>query len=305
MMGATHYTCGICAGAWCAWGVRAALVSDVGTPALLAGAVAGCLAITWLSGRAAFWPDLDHAGSTASKKGGRATALLSAVVSRMSCDVYDATATPDDKLAGNFRDHRGLTHFGITALILGTVAGILVGIVTRVEPRAMWAVAVAAVTGWAASEAYRWARLLKLRRDARSFARALARIYPLVGLLGGFAAWHAIPVPDGVDVETLSVSLGVGVGVAIVAGMLAHDLGDAATKTGVPLFWPLKIRGHRYYAVHIRPKAKLTKTSKDSPTERRVRRWSWVLAVPAVIGWIPGLYLTGLAAALDTLARLL
>lgn len=303
-MGKTHYSTGICAGAYCAWGVRAALVPEAGVPVLLVGGVAGAMAITWLAGRAAFWPDLDHAGSTASKKGGWVTGLLSEVVSRMSCDAYDATATDADKFAGNFRDHRGLTHTLLAAVLFGATVGLLVGIVTVVEPRLMWAIAVASVTGWAASELSAWARVLKARRDARRVARTVARVYPLVGLLCGVAAWYALPVPDGLNIETAARVLGFGVGVAITAGMLAHDLGDAATKTGVPLFWPIMIDGHRYYAVHIRRKAKLTKTSKDSPTERRIRVGSWVLAVPAALGWFPGLYPFVGAKVLDLLALL-
>lgn len=305
MMGATHYTCGIAAGAWCAWGVRVALVPDAGSPVLVVGALAGALALTWLAGRAAFWPDLDHESSTARHAWGPVTGLLQKIITRMSCDAFDATATDADKLAGNFRDHRGLTHTLLAALLFGGTIGVLVGLVTVLDPRLMWSAAVAAVTAWVASELYRWARLLKASRDAKRAARAVARIYPLVGLLCGVGTWYAVPVPDGLAVETAAQVLGLGVGVAISAGMLAHDLGDAATKTGVPLFWPLPIRGHRYYPIHIRRKDRLTKTSKDSPTERRIRRWSWVLAVPAAFGWIPGLYTVLAVRALDLLAALM
>jgi len=304
MMGRTHYATGICAGAYCAWGVRVALVPDAGVPVLVVGAVAGALSITWLAGRAAFWPDLDHESSTARHAWGPVTGVLQKIVTRMSCDAFDATATEADKLAGNFRDHRGLTHTLLAALLFGATVGLLVGLVTIIEPRLMWAMVVAAVTAWAASEMYRWARVLKFRRDAKRAARTVARIYPLVGLLCGVATWYGLPVPDGVSVETMARVLGLGVGVAISAGMLAHDLGDAATKTGVPLLWPLMIDGHRYYPIHVRRKANLTKTSKDSPTERRIRRWSWVLAVPAALGWIPGLYVLFGTWALDMLAVL-
>lgn len=304
MMGNTHYATGICAGAYCAWGVRVALVPEAPVPSILVVVLAGCLTITWLAGRAAYWPDLDHSGSTASKKGGLVTGLLSRVVSRMSCDVYDATATAQDRVEGNFRDHRGLTHFAVTALLFGALAGILVWQVTASEPRVMWAVVTASVTGWACSEMYRWARILKVRGDAKKTARFLARFYPLFGILFGVGAWYGFPVPESLDPSTIGAVLGWGVGIAVSSGMLAHDLGDAATKTGVPLFWPLKIKGRRYFAVHIRPAHKLTKTSKKSPTERRVRIGSWGFAAVAMLGWLPGFYWAACLLVLDLLDRL-
>lgn len=40
-------------------------------------------------------------------------------------------------------------------------------------------------------------------------------------------------------------------GIPVTVGCVAHDLGDACTRTGAPLLWPARIRGQRWYAVGL------------------------------------------------------
>lgn len=287
MMGRTHYATGVCAGAYVAWGVRHALVPapahmPVPAPAYALQVlicVVGALALTWLAGKAAYWPDLDHHGSHSTRRWGLLSRGAHEVVEGLSIDCFDFSATEKDKAEGDFRNHRGLTHFLITALLFGLACGVATWQLTLQRPSLVWGIACGALIAHAL---------------ARRVPRKRKRTRMLVGLLGTAAlatvVGVAVPTPAGLDVVTVAQLLGLGVGLSVATGMIAHDLGDAATLAGVPFFWPLRIRGQRYWAFHVRRPEKRTRTTKDSPTERRIRIASWTLLVVPVLGWVPGLY---------------
>lgn len=291
MMGATHHITGVCAGAFVAWGVRVALVPAPSPVPLVLAGVVGAVILTWLAGKAAYWPDLDHSTSKATLKLGPVTRLIHEVCERASTACFDATATQRDRDAGDFRGHRGLTHFGLTALLFGLGCGLTVWGLTAGRPTLVWGFACGALLGRALA-----GRVPRRRRRTRIQVGLVATV------VVGTAVALLVPLPPGLDAETVGRVLGLGVGVSVFAGMLTHDLGDAATRTGVPLLWPLKIQGHRYYPVHIRAAQNLSKTSADSGTERRIRVLSRVLLVVPVLGWIPGLYLVLAQGVLDLLA---
>ncbi len=295
MMGKTHRVTGICAGAYVAWGVRAALVPGPAHPGAVALAVLGAVVLTWLSARASMWPDLDHHNSSATQHWGPLSRALHKVVEAASIAVFDLTATEKDILEGDFRNHRGLTHFCVTALAVGAVAGVLVWRVTLANPRLVWGIGLGLMLGWAVSR-------VKVKRKKRGVTRRFARwllnrkrgrsVFALLvaaAVTAAVLAW--VPVPQGLDVDAVAWVLGLGAALSIAAGMVAHDLGDAATLAGVPFWWPLKIGGQRYYAFHIRRRADLSRTSADSSTEQKLRVASWVLTGVAVLGWVPGLWL--------------
>lgn len=68
-------------------------------------------------------------------------------------------------------------------------------------------------------------------------------------------------------------------------GNLTHCLGDDMTESGVPLWWPIKIKGQRWYRCHLLPeKLRLTTGTAD---EAEIVKW---IFVPASVLLIPGVW---------------
>lgn len=284
MMGHTHHRMGIAAGAGVAWALRLAVLPDPTPWLVVVASVIASVMLTQLAGNAAYWPDLDHHNATATISGGLITEGLSVFVHDLSCWVFDVTATDLDRKAGNFRGHRGLTHFAVTAVGIGAALGVGVWWVTVDRPGFVVGV-LAAWLIWMSIKV-----VIKLDFVRRKTRRRLewARLLGCPALVVTLSLW--VPMPASVDWSLFGLALGTGVGLAAFTGMLTHDLGDGATLTGLPLWWPLKIKGQRYYPVHTRPAERLTKTEKDSPVEKKFRLCSWLLFFLFVIGWVPGLW---------------
>lgn len=289
MMGLTHRATGLAAGSCVAAGLRSVVVPDASVPLAVIAGVAGCLLLTLLCGRAALWPDLDHSRSTATLEYGFLSGWVHEFVEACSIACWEMTATEADRHAGSFRNHRGLTHFAITALVFGVTCGVGTWLLTTRAP-ALW---LGLTVGLVVSVAVRWCYVTfegGRRRGRRTRAEALG----LMVFVGTTAFVISQAPRSAIDLALVGPFLGAGVGVAVATGMLAHDVGDAATLAGDPFWWPLKIQGRRYYAWHIRREENLTRTTKDSPTEYWVRVGSRVAAGLGVLGWVPGV-LTGLA----------
>ena len=296
MMGVTHRATGLAAGACVAWGVRELALPVPSTPVAVA-SVAAALMLTLLAGRASLWPDLDHSNSTATNSYGIISGLAHEVVEAASIACFDATATPRDRERGDFRNHRGLTHFLVTALVFGAVLGVgtwqltarwpalalgvTVGLVaTIVTPPVLSALAEIETLLVAKRRRTKWWR----KRGARSAASYV------VGTVVTLAVTRVAPETATVDLSLVGPALGIGVGLAVATGMLAHDLGDAATLAGVPFFWPLKIRGQRYWAFHVRAPADRSRTGANSTTEWKLRVLSRIALGVAMLGWWPGVW---------------
>lgn len=58
---------------------------------------------------------------------------------------------------------------------------------------------------------------------------------PVFAVLAGAGAWLAVPAPYSWFV-----------GLAVTQGILAHLAGDCCTNSGVPLLWPIMIKGRRW-----------------------------------------------------------
>jgi membrane-bound metal-dependent hydrolase YbcI (DUF457 family) len=160
----------------------------------------------------AMWPDIDCPSSSVAWSLGWPTWLLSEGVAAAGRRIHAATRTPLDS---EDRDgHRTITHGALFALLSFVGFGLL-GV-----HGARWAVM--AVTALAAGTALRALGV-----------RGVARLV-LTGVVVAAAWWW--PAPSG---WWLGWTIG--------AGSLVHDLGDRQTNTGVPLLWPIKIRGRRWY----------------------------------------------------------
>lgn len=291
MMGVTHKATGVCAGAYVAWGVRALVVPEPAPPLVVVAVCGAALLLTLLAGQASLWPDLDHHNSTSTNSLGVVSGLIHEAVEAASIACWELTTTPADRTAGDFRNHRGLTHFAVTAVVFGLALGVGTWQLTARWPAVALGVAVGIVVGRVTPRVLALARWFGFFRKAGRRGRREALGW-LAGALAAGLATVRVPETAAVDLALVGPVLGVGVGLAVTAGMLAHDLGDCATLAGVPFLWPLRISGQRYRAVHVRRRANLTRTTADSMTEWRLRLVSRLALAVAVVGWVPGLWET-------------
>lgn len=177
---------------------------------------ASCALMTVVAAGFALGPDIDHPGSTISKSMPKTAHRIAHGVSRVARSI---TMTRADKKASAWRasrghdpDHRAFTHTAVTAALAGGVAA---GVVSLTSLGTLVLVTMAA---W-------WSiRLWKFLMPFLAASVVLASLAPLDPLL---AAWAAG------------------------AGWLSHIIADGCTKSGVPLMWPLKIRGKRWYSVRL------------------------------------------------------
>jgi len=212
MMGSSHAATGLAVG-----GVVLAGLSWAGAPVGFADVVFGGM----LCAGAALLPDLDHPTSTATLSQGPVSAAASRGVRALSSRVWRATRTPWDR-GGRDGDgvHRHLSHTVPAAVACGAVVAVA----------GLWIVAYAVVVWVVCSLA----------------VRGLAACWRGRRLGWAEASGGALLLTVG--------TLGFGVGPLVVAGMVVlgmvvHVLGDALTVAGVPLAWPLRVRGARWRMV--------------------------------------------------------
>ena len=239
-MGSSHAATGVAAGA----AVLAGL-SWAGAPIGFADVAFGGM----VCAGAALLPDLDHPTSTATLSQGPVSAAASRGVRALSSVVWRATRTPQDR-GGRDADgtHRHLSHTVPAAVACGAAVA-AAGLWWPALALVVWVVFSLAVRGLAAC----W-RGRRLRWAEASGAALLLTI-------GVF---------------------GFGVGPLVVAGMVAlgmvvHVLGDALTVAGVPLAWPLRVRGARWRMVGAPLRFR---TGRESPAEE-VIRWGALGTTPA------------------------
>lgn len=249
VMGPTHARMGAGAGLTLMATVPAALGHPASIPTQLVGAL--------LCAGAAIVPDLDHPDATAARSLGPVTGLVARLLAGISGWTYRHTRTPYD----SDRDgtHRALTHTGIGAVGAGALCA-----VTCALPGV---VGTAAILLWLFLLAVFALRALPPRMGEGADMVQAAALTALAWLL----------LPD--------LSNAVWLGACVTVGCLVHDIGDAITYSGVPLFFPRKIRGQRWYPV--RPPYGL-RIAANGAGDLVVRALSTVGVVVLLINLIPG-----------------
>lgn len=179
------------------------------------------------SAGAALLPDGNTSASTVAHIGGTPTRWIADRIGHVCHRVYRATATPADPQR---RDgHRGLTHTAVYALGCGAGAAVFGllggGLVIAVMLVVLVALALRPVPG---------------RRRGRTLQRLLVALVTAVTVV----VCLPLLVPPG---TTGAVVFGGAVGL----GMLLAMLGDLITDSGVPLLWPLKIGGKRWFRFRL------------------------------------------------------
>lgn len=217
MMGTSHAATGLLTGA----ALGAVLGNHPADLVLCAAVGAG----------AALLPDLDEPNSSVGRSLAPITEGISHLTRGLSRLVYRWTATSRDSAGHDEGGHRHLTHtlpaaagFGALAWLLASSglwgAPVLVWLMTALGIGVIWR----EVTG-------------------QSRARATPAILSLA-LLAATLTYLVATTPHlvGADPRLFGITVGV--------GALVHILGDWLTPAGVPLAWPLKYRGKRWWMFH-------------------------------------------------------
>lgn len=166
-----------------------------------------------LAAGAALGPDIDHPDATASKALGstvhRSVHAVSKVTRLSSSTALDLSDAHRQEALKRDPDHRGLTHTGLASLAVG-FAVLLVGLVPFTDAL------LGLLCGWLLGHVVR-----------RVAATALMAAGAVLGLLVSVPAWM--------------------MAVAVAGGWLSHVLADGCTMAGVPLLWPIRHKGKRWY----------------------------------------------------------
>lgn len=165
---------------------------------------------------AALLPDLDHRSATATTAFGPVSRSIGWVLRTLSRGVYRATATKGIDDADG--EHRALTHTVVAAVAAGAIWG------TLAWSGGAW-------TGIGA------VFILALLAAVPLGPVVLILVWPLLGA--------AILVGDVVPLD----EIGWWVGIAVALGCVVHSSGDALTRSGAPLLWPIRIRGTRWHRI--------------------------------------------------------
>lgn len=239
-MGRTHAVSGAAT-----WLTGCALAAACGAPPSVAVAVSG----TVVTAGFALWPDIDHPCASVSISCGPLSRLLSRAIAGGSAWVHARTRTAVDRPD---RDgHRTVTHTALWALVTAAAVAILADLGGRfAAPAIMF---VAALLGLRGMTGFR-GRRFRLPRWPRGgdftgqVGRWLKRLasnawngvdpcgLPALALTLLCSWW--LPAPG---VAWLALSAGL--------GSLVHCAGDAVTRSGCPVLWPLKVKGRRWYPV--------------------------------------------------------
>ncbi|WP_425824885.1 metal-dependent hydrolase [Streptomyces fractus] len=189
---------------------------------------------------AALLPDLDHPGSTAAHALGPFTGFLARCTEWLSKVAYKLLRGPlDPPDAGA---HRTLTHTLFTAAATGygtwaaiTAWGNAAALVTLFL---CWTLAAYGLAGHRAHKAGTW----------------------ITAIAAALAVWAVLRwAPQAVPPPLVAWS--------VTAGCVVHLLGDVVTDHGIPAFWPLPLRGRRWWHLCLPGPLRITT---DGPVETKV-----------------------------------
>lgn len=189
---------------------------------------------------AALAPDIDSYTSTVVNSFGVLGRLGHNLANGISLTVHETTRTKYDKPKNN--GHRTFFH----TIAMGVIVGLLVsagsslpGTVTILDKN----FATGQLFSVFVMGLFLHLALAGLFEKQIKKARKKYGPYILMGTSALTAVGIAYLLPEDENYSWL--------GMAVAAGWIIHLLGDMITKMGVPLAWPLKIRGKRWYDVTL------------------------------------------------------
>lgn len=227
MMGKTHAATGMLAGL-----LLGNLTAGLDT-------VAELLPFALVTAGYALVPDLDHPSSTATRKFGLVTGLVSLALRSLSRLAFELTKTDKDGTSGGV--HRHLTHTAVFAVVLGALA----------------AGTTALGHAWVVAAWLALGLVLAVDRLGRIGKAVVAGL-----VLGWILDLATSGYPHVITAANASLDQSAGwLGLAVGIGCFVHCLGDAMTCSGCPILWPLKINGERWYDLRLPRFLRLTTDS--------------------------------------------
>lgn len=243
MLGRTHVAQGVAV-----WLGGCALSTVAGWPMSPEVVVVG----TVVAAGASLLPDADHRSGTLANVARPLSAWLCDKVADLSAWVFRRTGNAHDRADDDYRatGHRTLTHTVAAGMVVGLVTAVLAGLVPH-APAAMVGV-LATLAAQAVAPQTRVRTVERWRRV--TWPRWLARLLRRVGRLARRTKRAAVVWPVGAATGWLVDHHHVGgwwLGLVVAAGWLTHLAGDACSTQGVPLWWPIRVRGRRWRMVGL------------------------------------------------------
>lgn len=270
-MGRTHAATG--AAVWLAGcGIATSEGVNVGVHHVLVGAA--------ITAYGAVLPDIDMSGrptikgwkggSNVARSMGWPTQVVAFATARFGVWLHRSTRLRRDRVDED--GHRTITHTLLFCVVMTVMFGALGLYGGPVVAAVFFMVATATAV-----------RSL-LRPGQRRFR---VRVRKLTGK-GYRSVWLSRPVSAGLAAAAVMAvwpaPSGWWLGAAVGVGCLMHNLGDALTNTGVPLFFPWKIRGCRWYCIRVRESWRF-ETKQESRAEKRIF-WLCVTTSIASLGMV-------------------
>lgn len=232
VMGPTHATMGTIGGL----AVSAAYMGVTQEP--LHPAYVTQLAI--IGAGAALAPDLDSKMSTVNNSLGVFRYPLWPIVNGTGVAVHSITRTRKDKVVEG--GHRTFFHTTVAAILAGVGVGAAAMIpdeVTILGQTLTWGSLLAIlITGFFTNLALAGLFEKQIKKKRKQFGPYVLILFSILIAIA-MLFW----TPDGVNPYFL--------GFAVAFGWFVHLIGDGITKMGVPMLWPLKINGKRWWDVAL------------------------------------------------------
>lgn len=183
---------------------------------------------TWIAGAAltsgaALLPDLDHPPATVSRSFGPVTKIISRGVDATSVGIYDTIKLSGDPHRNG--GHRTFTHTAVFAALMGVVTTSLVALNNQ----------------WVTAALVFFFAGLGVRGLLHEWDHAADTFVVIV--LSAIITWRCW---DWIHTGSHRADW---IGVAVLAGCLAHCVGDAITEEGCPILWPVPIGRHLWYPI--------------------------------------------------------
>ena len=202
---------------------------------------------TVVAAGAARAPDIDSYSSTVVRSFGIFGRLGYMIANGIGLGVYNATRTKYDGAVEN--GHRTFFHTGIMAIIMGAIVAALTAPTNIIEvfgkEFTLGQFNAIIILGIFLNLAMAGLLEKQIKRARKSFGPYILMLVSTV-----IAAIIAIYMP-GADGKETGFGSYAWLGIAVAFGWFIHLLGDLITKMGVSLFWPIKIRGKRWYDVSL------------------------------------------------------
>lgn len=196
---------------------------------------------TIMASGAALAPDIDSRQATVVRAFGVFGLAAHYLVNGLSVAVHTATRTRYDSVITN--GHRTFFHTTFMAVLMGGLIALAVAPTNKVTifgeelPLGhVIAIILMSIFLNLALSGLLEKQIKKFRKASGPYLLMLVSL----GISAGIA--FTLPDPDGTYAY---------LGIAVAFGWFAHILGDAITKMGVPMAWPLKISGKRWYDVAL------------------------------------------------------